>query len=1126
MRISVLFALIGFLSIQPVFSQSGTVRGTVTDSSGEPLQGATITVKGTNNGVVSDASGNYQINNVTDNNAVLSVSFVGFVTKEITVGSQTVINVVLDEDILLDEVVVVGYGTQKKASLTGSVATVNVSEIRAIPTGNLTTALAGRLTGVTIAQTSGGRPGNSAATTIRSKGTWNSATPLYVIDGVARDSRAFDVLNANDIATFSVLKDAAAATIYGARAANGVFLITTRRGQEGKTQVNYSGSVSIGSFAFEVERQSMESSIRMANNLQMEYRQGRKPTDDGSYVYAPMYSSIYKNGVNDSEGYINSNVLSNDEQEYYRRTGGYSTYDAVYRRPVTNNHSLNISGGTDKVKYFAGASFYNEPGIAEALNYRKYSIRTNLDAKLTKNLTASVDLNTDYSLDSRPAGEGVRADAIYGFMVRKAPFIPVKVGDKYIGGGTNNTDDNLLARAEGAAGTHDVNYWHTEYTASLKWDIQWIQGLSAKISYNQYNRHALDKEHSRTYLVYATERDGVNNHIYLDAVDETKAPTTRGTNFLDERRNNEKSYQFNGIITYNNTFGKHDVGAMLAYEQYENSGERQESKITGMIVSSLPYFEYGEPNNGTNYYIGGYGWEDARLSYIGRFKYCYDNRYLAEFSFRRDASVKFDPEYRWGFFPSGSAAWRVSEESFFKDNISFISNLKLRGSVGLTGNDDVGGWQWMDRVDASQTGALYGGSALTPGSSFSAIANPLITWEKSLSYNGGLEMGFLGNTITFGAEYFFRKTYDILGPQTSNLPDTFGGSIADANYGIVNSFGYEFELGFDKQINKNLAVWAKGNFGWADNKIVEWAEPGVLPHLSRIGKNWDRKTGWRSDGIIWSIEPDGVAPDGAQTFRITTSTGHTYNNVHDKYAYDNPPDAGKYFVTNNDYSALRPGCIFPVDLNGVDADGNVVPGPDGFMNSGDIDRDWKIEHYNPPYNYGLLLGAEWKGISLEVLLQGTAGNQISIQMSDGAGSGIDAAVQGWWAADAYSYNDNPTGKFPITVNGASKPWTDFWVRDASFLRLKNVNLAYSFPKKLLSKLGLSGAKVYVSGYNLALLWNAAQYVDPELVTPVTDINLFVKDDTLRESDTNAMLAHSLGTYPLIRTITFGLNLSF
>jgi hypothetical protein len=426
----------------------------------------------------------------------------------------------------------------------------------------------------------------------------------------------------------------------------------------------------------------------------------------------------------------------------------------------------------------------------------------------------------------------------------------------------------------------------------------------------------------------------------------------------------------------------------------------------------------------------------------------------------------------------------------------------------------------MDRANVRETGILYGGSTATTGVSFGDIPNPLITWEKSLSYNGGLEIGILDNLFTFGVEYFYRKTHDILGSQTKTLPDTFGGSVSNSNYGKVDSYGYELELGFNKQINKDAIVWAKGNFGWSESKLMEWAEPGVLPHLSRIGINWDRSTGFRSDGIIWSVEPDGTAPDGMQTFKITTSTGHTYNNVRDDYAKANPPDG--YTITQNNYSALRPGCIFPVDLNGVDADGNVTSGPDGIINSGNIDREWKIDHLYPPYNYGLLLGGEWKGISLEVFLQGTAGNQIELQPLNWSGSGFDNTVQGWWASDAYSYNNNPKGMFPMVVNGASKPFTNFWVRDASFIRLKNVNLAYSLPEKWLSKLGISKATVSVSGYNLALLWNAAKYIDPELVAPEEDSYKYINDD----AKDGASAGRTIGTYPLIRTITFGINLSF
>jgi TonB-linked SusC/RagA family outer membrane protein len=1132
MRVSVLLALFGLLIIQPVSAQSGTVRGTVTDNSGEPLQGATVRVKNTTNGVVSDAKGNYQINNVPDKDAVLIVSYVGFVTKEATVGSLTVVNVVLDEEETLDEVVVVGYGTQKKASLTGSVATLNVNEIRSVPAGNLANAIAGRLTGVTVAQQSGGRPGNSADITVRARGTWNSTAPLYVIDGVVRDLQAFNAINANDIDNFSILKDAAAASVYGARAANGVILVTTKQGQEGRARISYSGSVSFGDFAFEQTRQSLEQSIRMANNMQMEYRKDRKANADGTYLpysFQPLYSSIYKNGSNASDGYIDAAVITDEEAAFYRSFGGYDSYAAVYQTPVTSSHSLNVSGGTDRTKYYIGGSYYNEPGIAKALSYEKYTIRSNVETKIAQNWTASLSINTNKSVDTRSAGEDLRGSNLYAFMVRTTPFRPFKSKDgRYFGSGHNMDGENPLAKAEGAAGYRDNIYWNVDYNAALKWNVPWIKGLSARVSFSQYTRNRLDKEHYKPYLVYMAKKgESVNNHIFLDEVDETKAPMSKGAASLTEEKENSSNYQFNGVINYHNTFGKHDVGATLVYEQYENSGEWTRTKIEGMKTENLPYFEFGQTEDKNKWEINGNGYEDARLSYVGRFNYGFDNRYLAEFSFRRDASVKFDPEHRWGFFPSGSAAWRVSEEKFFKNNIPFINNLKLRGSVGLTGNDAVGAYQWMDRANISENGGYFGGTALSNGVSFGAIPNPLITWEKSLSYNGALEMGLINDMFTLGAEYFFRKTYDILGPRTAYLPDTFGGTISDSNYGIVNSFGYEFELGFNRQITKDLSIRVKGNFGWADSEIVEWAEPGVSPHLSKIGKNWDRQAGYLSDGIIWDIQSDGsIVENGEtiQTFRITTSTGNVYNGVRNDYCKNTDATNNGITIEKQGYGELRPGNIFPVDIHGMDKDGNLTA-PDGILTPGDADKFWMIEHFNPPYNYGFSLNVSWKGITVDALFQGTAGNQAMLQFFNASGSGYDNTVQGWWAEDAYSYNNNPTGKFPIVVNGASRPSTNFWVRDASFLRLKSASISYDFPKKWLTKAGLSQARIYVSGYNLALLWNSLKYIDPELVyTPemqkMVDVN---KTGSYIDGGVAEPANH---TYPLARTITIGLNLTF
>jgi TonB-linked SusC/RagA family outer membrane protein len=1096
------------------------VTGTIVDSEGEALLGATVSVQGTNDGTLSDMNGKFTLK--VKPNAKLLISFVGFKKQEVTVGKQTNLFITLESDENeLEETVIIGYGAKSRSHLTGSVSTLNVNEIQMIPTGNLSTALAGKMAGVFVAQETGGRPGNAAEITIRARGTWNSTSPLYVIDGVVRDVEAFNLLNANDIEDFSILKDAAAAAVYGARSSNGVVLVTTKKGRDGKARITYSGSVSVGSFAFEQQRQTMENSIRMANDLRMEWRQGYSFVDG---KYTPRYSSVYKNGRDASEGYIESGAITDEEAAFYRSFGGYDSYEAVYNTPVTQSHSLNISGGSDKTRYYISGSYYDEPGIAKSLNYSRMSIRANVETNLGKDWKASLATNISNSVDSRPAGEDIRGSNLYAFMVRTTPFRPFKSPDgRYIGSGENMNGENKVAMAEGATGPRDVTRWNSEYNAALEWKAPWIKGLTARVSFSQYFRNQLDKEHYTPYLVYSAKKgESVNNHIFLNEIDETREAIQIGINRLQETRVNSTNYQFNTSINYHNTFGKHEVGGTLVYEQYESSGESATAMTTPMTTSLLPYFKFASTSNKDQWNINGYGWEDARLSFVGRFNYTFDNRYLAEFSFREDASVKFDPKHRWGFFPSGSAAWRVSEEKFFKNSVKFINNLKLRGSVGITGNDAVGAYQWQDRANLAANGVYLGGSNSTSGVSFQAIPNPLITWEKTLSYNGALEMGFLDNTFTFGAEYFFRKTYDILGSQTAYLPDTFGATLAYSNYGIVNSFGYEFEFGFNKQLTKNLALRVKGNFGWADNELVEWAEPGVSPHLSKIGKNWDRQTGYLSDGIVWDVAPEGstvINGETVKTYTITTSTGHVYRNVRDDYVKNTDATNAGVTISGGGYGDLRPGNIFPVDIHGMDDDGNLTA-PDGVMTPGDADKIWMIEHFHPPYTYGLNLNVKWKGFTFDVLFQGTAGNQAMLQWMNQSGSGYDNAVQGWWVENAYSYNSNPTGKMPMVVNGASRPSTNFFVRNSSFLRLKNASISYDIPKKLLSKLGVSNANIYVSGNNLLLLWNSLKYIDPELIyTPqMEDQNKsYINGDAATPSN---------HTYPLVRKITVGINLTF
>ncbi|KAA6343670.1 TonB-dependent receptor SusC, partial [termite gut metagenome] len=1015
---------------------------------------------------------------------------------------------------LLDEVVVVGYGTQKKTSLTGSVSALKGDQLRNVPTSNLTNALAGKLAGVTVAQTSGGRPGNSSEITIRARGTWNNTAPLYVIDGVIRDARAFDALNGSEVEDISILKDASAASIYGARAANGVILVTTKKGQSGKPIISYSGSVSMANATLIPNRETGLQHIQFVNDYEMEFNQVQKALPN-----------VYKNGVDASEGYINGNVFTDDERAYYANHD-YNLLDDAWRTPITTNHAVNVSGGNESVKYFAGATYYNEEGAFKSLKYDKYTIRGSIEAKLNKNWTASLSFNADNSVDHRPhsPGDGNVQDEnnalswLYNNFIKASHLIPSKVDGMYIGSGANLESGNPVAIADGAAGYINDKYYNTEYTTTLQYDVPWIKGLSAKMLYNNYKRHRYLKNYQQSYQTYSLEKEGTNNHIISDRL--LTSRVQGGNPGLREKYENNNNYQLNGFITYSNTFGKHEVGAMLGFEQAEGDGEWFRADKLNFPLNNQPYFNFGSINR-EDYSIDGKGWENARLSYIGRANYAFDGKYLAEFSFRRDASIKFDERYRWGFFPTGSLAWRLSEESFIKDNAPAINNLKVRGSVGLTGNDAVDDWLWMDLAGAA-SGAYYGGTSVTQGYNIAKVGNPLITWEKSLNYNYGLDAGFLKNMFTVGFDYFFRHTYDILGSQTNEIPDTFGATLSDSNYGIVNSWGYELELGFNKQINKDLSVWVKGNFGFADNKLVEWAETGVPEHLSKIGKNWDRQYGFQTDGIVRTLTPNG---DG--TYNVVTSTGNTYTVANNYYTFK----GANYNVDANNKYALRPGSMFYKDLGsqtGVDEDGKMTYSSelDGVISGDDADKAWIVDHYNPPYNFGLLLGGSWKGFSLEVFFQGLAGHKTFLGSVNAAQYGWDSSNWAFWSEDHYSTANNPNAMMPCPTNMgglnmggggvlSSVDNPSFWVRDASFIRLKNVSLSYDIPKTALSKAGISQARIFVTGNNLALLYNPLKYYDPELAGTSNDPNPTASKPGL-----------GIDSYPLMRTFTVGLNVSF
>jgi TonB-linked SusC/RagA family outer membrane protein len=1011
-------------------AQGIEIKGKVTDSDGNSLSGAVVLIKGTNHGTATNNSGDYVLNNVPVG-SVLEFKFVGFVTQEITVGSKTVIDVTLTDSAQeIEEVVVVGYGTQKKANLTGSISTIKAEAIQDIPASNLSNALAGRLAGVFVSQGDGGRPGNSSSISIRAKGSWNNTDPLYVIDGVIRDKFAFDGLDANDIENFSVLKDGASAAIYGVKAANGVVLVNTKRGKEGRAVITYSGSFGISDATKIPETQNAYDQAIFINDVMT--LGGIDPSDNRFYA--------------------------EDELDYFK-ANSFDWMDVIWQNPTVTRHSLNATGGNERVRYFIGGSYYDESGIFKNTNFDRYNLRGNIEANITKNLIASLNLNMDMRYDRKPYWKNDQgSDSLYD-LYGMALLYATSMYPAYINGlPVGNSMSGHVPEMVDKMGYYHKRYSNYEATFSLQYNVPFIPGLSLKALYNNYSRHSFQKEFNRPIQLYDFKMTGSHNHIITDELSGTMTTINYG-DILKESYDAGRNYQFNGIINYDGRFGKHDISAKFIYEQAEGFGDNFNASTQYFLSNAIDQFFAGSKDP-ANFGVDGSGSETGRMSYAGWAHYGYADKYMLELSIRYDGSVIFAPERRWGLFPSASAAWRVSEESFFKENIKFISSLKLRGGVASLGNDAIGGWQWMNRYKFDN-GALYGSKS--QGLSPNVVPNPEVTWEKSLSYSGGLDAGFLQNKLTLSLELFYKHTYDILGTRTNILPSTFGASMPAENYGVVDARGIELELGYTDKIGKDFTYTVSGNFGYATNKVILKDEAENLPdYRSEIGYNTDRSRGFVYSGILRTQADLDALPEG-------------------------------YTIRG---AAPRLGMLNYKDVRGVDSDE-----PDGKIT--DEDQEWVLGRTAPPITYGFSVGGSWKGIALNLFFQGVAGYDIMINERQ-----YDARQKrtnfAFWN-DHYT-PENIDAEFPLeyTSSSRSDPASSFWIRNGAYLRLRNVDLSYTFPRRILSKAGIGGLRIFCTGTNLLLLEDHVKYFDPGLGNE----------------------AYNIKRYPIMKSVSLGINLSF
>jgi TonB-linked outer membrane protein, SusC/RagA family len=987
--------------------QGVKVVGSVSNAKGEPIIGASVIIKGTSVGASTNVDGKFTLN-ASKKEGVLVVSFVGYVAKEVAFTSNAPLAIQLEEkNASLDELVVVGYGTQRKATVTGSVSSVGNKELKQSPAPNLSNSLVGRMTGV-IANNRSGEPGNDYSEIyLRGRGTTGDNSPLYVIDGVANRG-GFERLNPSDIESISVLKDASA-SIYGAQAANGVILITTKRGISSKPTITYDGSYAIS-------------------------QNTRTPNLMDAYQYM-VYSDEVSRYTNQNEqfkniknGYLDGTI----DPRVYANTNWMK---AIFRpfAPQTQ-HSLSVRGGNESVKYFLSGSYlYQEPDYRNTnQNFTTNQLRANIDANITKDLTVTIEFAQRQ--EDRNQSEYSASEVFWeGFHVY--PYLPDYYANGLPGPGIANGKNPALMNT-GVTGYDKItdNFYNTKVGFNLK--MPWIVDGLTLSGYG-----AVDKNF-RQEKKFWNQWDNYKYDVASDTYVNQRANSGDGVLDMWNRSDVSKSTMAHLRLGYEKHFGDHYINAFAAYEQSKTEGEWFYAYREGYPNDNVVYlFNGGKTNqdiDGRPYAI------IARQNYFGRANYAFKDRYLVEFTMRYDASQNFAPATRWGLFPGVSVGWRLSEESFIKDNLSFINNLKVKASWGKLGNDRVSPFQYLNTFNIGNGVVL--GSGLTQGYTAGVAANPTITWENVDTKNIGFESLLFNRMLSIDAQYFYSWRTDILYPKQASIPLYTGIIAPSQNIGKISNQGIEVEMMHRNRIG-DISYNIGGNFTFVKSNIVFMDEAAATPA-------WQKQTG-HAIGSWLVYKSAGIY----QTQAEIDATPHI--------------------------SGTQPG-----DIKYVDVDG------DGAITQKDMVRIHETPI--PQIIYGINMGAAWKGIELNVLWQGQ-GRAKQLIRPGSFNRDVDYYNNRWISA-----TETPNAKYPRAfkeddpINSLD---SDFWLKDASFIRLKNVELAYTLPSSLTSKLKMTNVRVYVSGFNLFSI-DKIKIQDPE--------------------GTNAAGMY----YPQQRIFSAGLNLSF
>lgn len=1022
---STLSCFVGMFLAVSVYAQSRVITGTVTDEANSPLPGVNIIAKGTTTGTTTDLDGKYSLSVPAD--AILSFSYIGFISQEHEVGNRNVIDIQLVADVKsLSEVVVVGYGVQKKVTVSGSVATVKGEDLIKSPTVNLSNSIAGRMPGV-IATNRSGEPGyDGSGIRIRGSNTLGNNDALIVIDGIPARAGGLDRLNPADIESISVLKDASAA-IYGARAANGVILITTKRGKSGKPELSYTFNQGWSQPTIIPKLANAAQFAEMVNELNIyelpvsEWQAAHEAyKSTGVYTrpdgtvrrapYSPEDIQLYRDG---SDPWLHPNT---------------NWYDATLKEWSPQvRHNVQLNGGTENMRYLASLGYQNQDAYYKnsATAYKQFDVRLNLDANINKYLKTTIGVlgrQENRQFPTKSAG------AIFRMSMRGIPTQPAYWPNGLPGPDIEYGENPVVITTNKTGYDRDTRYYF-QSNGTIEAIVPGVEGLKFT------GTAAVDK------MVRQTKRWETPWYLYTFQgeyePDGTPKLVAGKRGPAEPNLNQGNEDQLNvmlGLVgTWDRNFNGHQI-TILAGTNKETVKWAGFNAYRRFFISEAvdQIFAGGdaEKNN------GGSAWERARLNYFGRVAYNFKEKYLAEFLWRYDGSYMFPEDTRYGFFPGVMAGWVISEEDFWKNNIKAVDYLKLRGSWGQMGNDQI---YYNGALQEYQYMSTYGfrsyiiNNIETKTLYETRVPNLGVTWEVANNSNIGIEGSLFANRIHFEFDYFYNRRSNILYPRNASVPQTTGMSLPAENIGKVQNQGFDFLVGYNGSAGDfkyNISV----NGGYAYNKIIFWDEAPGAPE-------WQRTTGKPMNSNYLVYLYDGVFKDQADI--DATLAQIDYSNV---------------------VREVRPG-----DMKYVDFDGD--------KKITDKDRVRRTRNNIPRFQGGLNINATYKNFDLTILFQGSTGAEqyISTGESGNIGNYLLDVYENRWTID------NPSDKHPRIANRNDQYFSGgntYWLRNRDYLRLKNLELGYTIPNSLSSKIGMGHARIYVNGLNLFTLAHLKVY-DPE-----------------------------------------------